>query len=127
MTSTVTCPSCGHQFSPDDLLTHEIEIELRAKLESELLIKAKEQAAKELSDRDAQIKELKLQAKESADFELKLRAEKRSIEEAREKFELDKTRQLDQERSKIRAEAEKNILDKEKYKIDEYEKKLHDI
>ncbi|KKU13814.1 MAG: hypothetical protein UX21_C0035G0004 [Microgenomates group bacterium GW2011_GWC2_45_8] len=127
MTSTVTCPSCGHQFSPDDLLTHEIEVELRAKLESELLLKAKEQAGKEIADRDAQIKELKLQAKESADFELKLRAEKRSIEEAREKFELDKTRQLDQERSKIRAEAEKNILDKEKYKIDEYEKKLHDM
>ncbi|KKU46231.1 MAG: hypothetical protein UX62_C0016G0006 [Microgenomates group bacterium GW2011_GWA2_46_7] len=127
MTSTVTCPSCGHQFSPDDLLTHEIEIELRAKLESELLIKAKEQAAKELSDRDAQIKELKLQAKESADFELKLRAEKRSIEEAKEKFELDKTRQLDEERSKIRADAEKTILEKEKYKIDEYEKKLRDM
>jgi hypothetical protein len=127
MSSLVTCPSCGHQFSPDDLLTHEIEIELRAKLEKELLEKAQEQAGKELADRDAQIKELQAKAKESADFELKLRAEKRAIEEAKEKFELEKTRQLDEERAKIREVAEKAILEKEKYKMDEYEKKLHDM
>jgi len=127
MSSTVTCPSCGHQFSPDDLLTHEIEVELRAKLEKELAQKAKEEAGKELADRDAEIKELHAKAKESADFELKLRAEKRAIEEAKEKFELEKTRQLDQERSKIKADAEKAILEKEKYKIIEYEKKLADM
>ena len=126
-TNLVTCPSCGHQFSPDDLLTHEIEVELRAKLEKELALKAKEEAGKELADRDAQIKELQSRAKESADFELKLRAEKRAIEEAKEKFELDKTRQLDEERGKIKAEAEKAVLEKEKYKIVEYEKKLSDM
>lgn len=127
MSSTVTCPSCGHQFSPDDLLTHEIEVELRAKLESELAAKAKEAASKELLDKESQIKELKSRAKESADFELKLRKEKREMEEAREKFELEKTRQLDAERSKIKEEAEKAVLEKEKYKIVEYEKKLADM
>lgn len=126
-TNQVTCPSCGTQFSPDELLTHEIEVELRAKLEKELLAKAKAEANKELSDKDVQIKELQLRAKESAEFELKLRAEKRAIEEAKEKFELEKTRQLDEERGKIKAEAEKNILEKEKYKIIEYEKKLSDM
>ncbi len=127
MSSTVTCPSCGHQFSPDDLLTHEIEVELRAKLEKELAAKAKEAASKEILDKEAEIKELKEKAKESAEFELKLRKEKRQIEEAREKFELEKTRQLDLERTKIREEAEKSILEKEKYKIIEYEKKLADM
>jgi hypothetical protein len=127
MSSTVTCPSCGHQFSPDDLLTHEIEVELRAKLEKELAAKAKEAASKEILDKEAEIKELKEKAKESAEFELKLRKEKREIEEAREKFELEKTRQLDLERTKIREEAEKSILEKEKYKIIEYEKKLADM
>lgn len=127
MSSLVTCPSCGHQFSPDALLTHEIEVGLRAKLEKELLAKAQEQAGKELADRDAEIKELRDKAKESAEFELKLRAEKRAIEEAKEKFELEKTRQLDEERGKIRETAEKAILEKEKYKMEEYEKKLRDM
>lgn len=126
-TNLVTCPACGHQFSPDALLTHEIEVTLRAKLEKELSVKAKEEAGKELADRDIQIKELQSKAREAAEFELKLRAEKRAMEESKEKFELEKTRQLDEERTKIRAEAEKNILEKEKYKIIEYEKKLADM
>lgn len=127
MSSIVTCPSCGHQFSPDDLLTHEIEVELRAKLEKELAVKAKEEAGKELADKEAQIKELQGKAKESMELELRLRKEKREIEEARAKFELVKQRQLDEERSKIKADAEKAILEKEKYKIIEYEKKLADM
>jgi hypothetical protein len=127
MSSTVTCPSCGHNFSPDDLLTHEIEIELRAKLEKELSAKAKEAAGKELLDKEAEIKELKEKAKEAVEQELKLRKEKREIEEAREKFELEKQRQLDEERGKIKAEAERAVLEKEKYKIIEYEKKISDM
>ena len=126
-TNLVTCPSCGFKFSPDEILTHEIEVEIRAKLEKELTLKAKVDAGKELADRDAQIKELRDQAKSSMEQELKLRKEKREMEEAKEKFELEKTRQLDEERGKIRAEAEKAILEKEKYKIIEYEKKLSDM
>ncbi len=125
--STVTCPSCGHQFSPDDLLTHEIEIELRAKLEKELESKAQEAAAKELKDKDIQIKELQIKFKESTEFELELRAKMRELEESKEKFELEKQRQLDSERLKIKQEAEKAVLEKEKYKIIEYEKKLSDM
>lgn len=127
MSSQVTCPSCGHSFSPDDLLTHEIEVELRAKLEKELLTKAKEAASKELADRDEQIKELQKKAKEAVEQELQLRKEKRAIEEAKEKFELEKTRQLDAERAKIKEDAEKAAVEKEKYKIEEYEKKLRDM
>jgi len=127
MSSTVTCPSCGHQFSPDDLLTHAIEKELRLKLEAELTQKAQEVASKELKDKETEIKELKAKAKEAADFELKLRAEKRAIEEAKDKFELEKQRQLDIDRVKIKEEAEKAVLEKEKYKTQEMEKKLKDM
>jgi len=127
MTNLVTCPSCGHSFSPDDILTHEIEVELRAKLEKELLAKATEQASKELRDKEAEIKELKDRAKEAAEYELKLRAEKRVIEEAKEKFELEKQRQLDAERMKIKAEAEQKILEQEKYKFEEKEKVISDL
>ena len=127
MSSTVTCPSCGHQFSPDAVLTQEIEVSLRARLEKELLEKAKQAGSKELADREAEIKELKSRAKESMELELKLRAEKRAMQEAKEKFELDKARQLDQERAKIKADAEQVVMDKEKFKLEEKEKMIADL
>jgi hypothetical protein len=61
------------------------------------------------------------------ELELRLRKEKREIEEAKEKFELEKQRQLDEERVKIKESAEKAILEKEKYKTLEMEKKLADM
>lgn len=127
MTSLVTCPQCGHQFSPDEALTHQLEGELRTRLEKELGEKATAQAHKELADRDAQIAEFKDKAKSAEDAELKLRKEARALVEAQEKFELEKTRQLDAERAKIKADAEKFVLEQEKYKIEEYEKKLRDM
>ena len=127
MPNLVTCPSCGHSFSPDDILTHEIEVELRGKIEAELKEKAVKAARTELIDKENQIKELKEKARIAEEAELRLRKEKREVEEAREKFELEKTRALDAERQKIREDAEKAILEKEKYKIDEYEKKLRDM
>lgn len=127
MSSTVTCPSCGHQFSPDDLLTHEIEVELRARLEKELLQKAKDEAGKELDIAQDRIKELSNRVKESDELEKKLRQEKQAIIDAKERFELEKTRQLDLERSKIEEEAEKKIVEKEKYKLEEKEKMIADL
>ena len=127
MTNLVTCPHCGHQFSPDEALTHQLEDELRTRLEKEFAEKAKEATQKELADRDAQISELKDKAKAAEDAELKLRKEKREVEEAKEKFELEKTRQLDEERAKIKADAERAVLEKEKYKIEDYEKRLRDM
>lgn len=127
MANLVTCPSCGHQFSPDDLLTHQIELQVRASLENEFKQKAAEHSRKELQDKDNQIKELQKKAQQAEEAELLIRKEKRAIEEAKEKFELEKTRAMDEERAKIKADAEAAVLAKEKYKIDEYEKKLKDM
>ena len=127
MTNLVTCPHCGHQFSPDEALTHQLEGELRTRLEKELAEKAKEAAQKELADRDAQITELKDKAKKSADAELKLLQEKRALKDAQDNFQLEKERAINEEREKIRDETTKAILEKEKYKIEEYEKKLRDM
>lgn len=127
MANLVTCPSCGHSFSPDDLLTHQIEAELRGKLEQELLAKAKETASRELADKDAQIKELTSKASAAAEAELKLLKDKRALEDAQKHFELEKERALNVERDKIREETAKVILEKEKYKQLEMEKKLKDM
>lgn len=125
--TTVKCPQCGHEFSPDEVLTHELEEQIRSKLAKEIGDKAKEEASKELFEKEEQIKALRLRAKESEEFEKKLRAEKLAMEEAKEKFELEKTRQLDLDRAKIKEEAEKAVLEKDKYRFDEYEKKIHDM
>lgn len=117
--TTVTCPQCGHTFSPDAVLTHALEEQIRAKVLAE--------SNQALKDQAEQIKELQEKAKQSMEFELKLRKEKRELEAAREKLELEKNRQLDAERAKIREETEKAVLAKEQYKIDEYEKKLADM
>lgn len=127
MSQLVTCPSCGHSFSPDDLLTHEIEKELRIKLETELKQKAQAESAKILADKEAQIKELSDKAKAAAEAELKLLKDKRALEDAQKNFELEKERALNIEREKIREETAKVILEKEKYKTLEMEKKLRDM
>lgn len=127
MVNMVSCPACGHSFSPDEILTHELEKELTAKLTDQLKQKLQAQADLELKDKENQIQELKKKALAAEAAELKLRAEKRAIEEAKEKFELEKTRQLDLERQKIQAETTAKILEQEKYKREEYEKKLRDM
>lgn len=127
MSNIVTCPSCGHQFSPDDLLTHEIEIQLRSKLEKELFAKAKESNAKDLLDREEQIKELQKKVKEAEESELSVRKDNRQLKEAEERFRIEATRQLDLERNKIKNEADRQAAEKNRYELEERDKKIKDM
>ncbi len=120
MSNLVTCPKCGEQFTPDDK-------DLRAKIEHELSDRLKQQLAKDLADKDAQIKELTTKATVASEAELKLLKDKRALEDAQKNFELEKERALNVERDKIREETAKVILEKEKYKQLELEKKLADM
>lgn len=117
--TSVTCPKCGETFSPDAVLTHQLEEQIRAKLSAE--------SASLLKDKEEEIKELKTKADQATAEELKLRKEKRNLEEDRRNFELLKERQLDAERGKIREETEKATLEKEKYKFAEKEKVIADL
>lgn len=122
MSSTVTCPSCGHKFSPDEVLTHELEEQIRAKLGKEIAETAKKDAAKELAAREDEIRELKKKVDDAADKELKLLKEKREIEEKKKRIELEIERKMNEERAKVREEAEKALTERQRYKFEEKEK-----
>ena len=80
--STVTCPSCGHQFSPDDLLTHEIEVEC-AKLER-IVSQSQGGRGQRTSRQRSANQRVARQSQRIHGTRAKLRKEKREIEEAKE-------------------------------------------
>lgn len=112
MQSTIICPHCGHEVELTEALTHQIETQI---VEAE-----QKRHAREL----AEMKE-KLDAAEHA--ELALRKQKNELEEARRTFELDKQRQIDAEREKIRQKTLEEAAESQRMKIKEYEKKLEDM
>ncbi|MFH1601633.1 MAG: DUF2130 domain-containing protein [Candidatus Shapirobacteria bacterium] len=85
---------------------------------------AQEGVAKELKDKESQISELKKRAEQAEEQELKIRKEKRDLEGAKRKFELEKQRQLDEERDKIRENALKEAQEKHELKDKEKAEQL---
>lgn len=127
MPNLVTCPSCGHQFSPDEVLTHELEEQIRAKLGKEIAATLKKETEKDLLAKEEELKALKKLVEQANEQELKLLREKREIEDKGKRLELEIERKMNEEREKVRLEAEKTFAEKNRYKLDEYEKKLRDM
>ena len=123
MSTQIKCPHCKKLFEPGDAFKHELE----EKLIKQVKFEAQESFNKQLKDQEGQIASLKNRAKEAEEEELKIRKEKRQLLEDKEKFEIEKLRQLDQERAKIIKQATEAIEAKDRLKIAEYEKKLKDM
>jgi hypothetical protein len=134
----IKCPKCGESFEPSEAYRHQMEEEVIVNLnkkhkeeleqvKKEVAKKAQEQLLKDLKDKEGQISELTERAEKAESEELKIRKEKRELQEAKEKFELEKERQLDKERDKIRASAVQDIQEKDRFKFAEYEKKISDM
>jgi len=85
--------------------------ESKEKIIKEAEAKALENTSKDIKDKDDQIAKLTERAKQAEDQELKIRKEKRELEEAKNKFELEKQRQIDEERTEIRKAAFKEALE----------------
>lgn len=108
--NTITCPHCHKAFELTDAFTHQIE----KKYEEE-------------------IGKIKKQLEVAENTELELRKQKNLLDEEKRTFELDKQRQLDTEREKIRqktleeASESQRLKEKEKDKIiDDLKKSLED-
>lgn len=138
MNNKIKCPKCGESFEPSEAYRHQMEEEAMANLnkkheeeieqvKKEATEKAQEKLLKDLKDKDGRIGELTERAEKAESEELKIRKEKRELQEAKEKFELEKERQLDKERDKIRASAVEEIQEKDRFKFAEYEKKISDM
>jgi len=91
--------------------------------EKELNIKIQ----KQVDEKNEQIEELKQRAKKAEDEELKIRKEKRQLEENKEKFEVEKQRQMDAERETIKKQAQQTIEEKYILKMAEKDKELADL
>lgn len=147
---TITCPKCKELVSIDEALSHQLEAQITLQLKDEfnkkwldqkdkLLQQAEEDALKKAEEK------LKLQSQESEkvlkqeldkkdqelkqarEGELKLRKEKQAMEEEKEKWELDKQRQLDEEREKIKQKTAESLLEEHRMRDLEKNKQMEDM
>lgn len=109
-------------------LAHEQELEeTKKQIVEKAKIEAQKSVTKELKDREDQIAQLKKRAEAAEEEELKVRKEKRELEESKRKFELEKQRQLDEERNKIRDQALKEAQENHELKDKEKDKMIDDL
>ncbi|HEV7280942.1 MAG TPA: DUF2130 domain-containing protein [Pirellulaceae bacterium] len=99
----------------------------RKKLSAELLERAREQVTLEIADKDQQLAAATSKLKEAQDTELALRKERRELQEAKENLALTLTRQLDEERTKIREAAKKEADQELQLKEAEKNKLISDL
>lgn len=138
---TIICPKCQTPISIDEALEAQIfsqkEKEFADKLESEkkkMWVIAQEKAAEKLrAESDKETKFLKEELEEknkklaaAQEAELELRKAKNLLEEDKKSFELEKQRQLDEERAKIKEEAARTFEQEHRLKDAENTKRLQD-
>lgn len=117
--NTIKCPYCGKPIEITEALTRQMEAELQEKM--------REQHQKDIAllNQELALKEKRLEEAEKA--ELTLRKEKLLLEDEKKSFEVEKARQLDAEREKIRKTAEETILASHRLKEKEKDKMIDDL
>lgn len=100
--------------------------EVKKKIYQKAIFELREKVKKEVSDKNDQIQRLTKRAEKAEKEELKIRREKQKLEESKRKFELEKQRQLDNEREKIRLDAIKEAEEKALLNIAQEKKKNED-
>lgn len=110
--NTITCPHCHKPFELTDALTHQIEEDL---------------LASEKKKHEEELMEMKRRVEKAEEAELTIRKQKNLLDEEKRTFELEKQRQLDSEREKIRKAAEENILASQRLKEKEKDKMIDDL
>lgn len=112
MQTTIVCPHCKEEIELTEALTHQIE-------------------EKVLSDQqkkhEEELVEMKKRLAQSEKAELEIRKQKNQLDEEKRTFELEKQRQLDIEREKIRAKTAEEIMESQRLKDKEKEKVIDDL
>lgn len=110
--NTITCPHCHKPFELDELLTHQIK--------EEVLSGAQRKHEEEMN-------KIKKQLEAAQNAELEIRKQKNVLDEEKRTFELDKQRQMDAERDKIRKATEEQLLEQIRLKEREKDKMIDDL
>lgn len=141
----VTCPSCKHQFSPNEEFSHKIEEQLRKQLEEDNEKRREEdrkkmkewqdeQKKKLLFESEVQLKVLKEESerkdeelKKSRQAELEFLQKEKLLKEKMENVELEIARKMKEEGEKLKGEVEKKMLEENRLKDAETNKKMSDL
>ena len=112
MQDEIICPHCKKPFSLPEVFAHEIQ--------EKALNKERKEHAQEMD-------EMKRKLEATEKNELLLRKEKNALDEERRKFELEKQRQIDAEREKIRQKTAAEIMESQRLKDKEKDKVIDDL
>jgi len=146
---TITCPHCRQPVSLDEALTHQLESKLKLDFESKLQqleLKqqkekvemwkiAQEKAAEKVkAQSEIETKLLKDELEEknklleqARQVEVEIRKAKNKLEDEKRAFEVEKMRQLDAERDKIKQDVVKILSEEHQLKDAEKDKKMADM
>ncbi|MBI1822663.1 MAG: DUF2130 domain-containing protein [Nitrospirae bacterium] len=109
-----------------DLLVESRLKQEKDRLQSDAVLRVREESALQIKDMSAQLAEKDQKLRMAQTAELDIRKQKRDLEEKAKSFELELARKLDEERSLIQEEAVRNVLAEHSLKDAEKEKKLQD-
>ena len=112
MQTTITCPHCKKPIEISEALSHQVE--------EKILAEQQEKHDKELA-------EMKKKLDSAEATELELRKQKNKLDDERRTFELDKQRQLDSEREKIRQKTLEEAAESQRLKEKEKDKVIEDL
>ncbi len=123
MQNTINCPKCNTEIE----ITEALRKTISPQFEKDIELKAREAFKKE---QEVLLEELKFKTKkldEAREESLKLHQEKLKLEDERKSFELDKQKQLDQERELIRQKTLLEYSDQHRMKDAEKDKMINDL
>jgi hypothetical protein len=139
---TIICPHCQQPVSVDDALTHQIQAKFKQNYEEQLQREkinlwkiAQEKALEKVTlQHSVETKLLKEELEEKRKAlvtaqaaELEIRKAKNKLDEEKRNFELEKQRQIDAERDKIRADMTKLFSEQHSLKDAEKDKLINDL
>lgn len=134
----VHCPHCKQQIEVSEVLAHELKEQLTAensKKHAEDLEKVKRQAEEEVKGKlELELKILKEESfekekklEEARNAEITLRREKLKLEDEKRELDLKIQRQIDEEREKIKINAQEEILEQQRLKDREKDLKIEGL
>jgi hypothetical protein len=153
---SIRCPECRAEIPLTEVISHQIEEELAAKLarevaakehefeareqelrrgfeqaqaarEAELARRAEEKVATTLTDLGSRLEEQDAELRASRERELELLRQKRRLDEEKEKLDLELARRLDEERQKIAAETRRAASEEHQLELRQKELELEQM
>ncbi len=123
MQNTINCPNCNTEIE----ITEALRKTISPQFEKDIELKARQAFDKE---QEVLVEELKFKTKkldEAREESLNLHKEKLKLEDEKKSFELDKQKQLNEEREKIRQQTLLEFSDQHRLKDAEKEKMINDL